>query len=183
MIRPIREDISEIFIIVKGGHDISKLENFVKWIPNNSDKSKSNSANNLPKIIVMDEVPYKLKNIARYLIVLHYSALDNRISSNASDFIKRYIDQGYLVCYIGEKRFGNVDVICSDEEASKVKEENIQTEFGITKQIARLMVDVSYEQGTLDSFKSLETYLRRILPTRLELGVEMSNKCHETLNN
>lgn len=170
MIKPVREDISEIFIVVKGGQNFAKLDSFVKWIPNNL-----KDPNNLPKISVVDEVPYNLSNKARYLLVLHYSALDRRMSSNVSDFVKRYVDQGFLVCYIGEKRFGINDNLFEREE-SKLKEKNIQTEIGISKKIADLMVDVSYEQGTLDNFSDLETYLKKLLPKKIDVYIDMNNQ-------
>lgn len=162
MIKPIREDVSEIFIVVKGGHNFSKLENYIKWIPNNL-----KDPNNLPKISILDEVPYSIGNKARYLVVLHYSALDSRMSGNVSDFVKRYVDQGFLVCYIGERRLGVNDNIfnANGTDAISLKEENIQTEIGISRKVVNLMVDVSYEQGTLDSFASLEAYLQRIIPS------------------
>ncbi len=146
MIKPVREDVDKIYIIAKGGHNISQFEKMVAWMPTG-----------LPKIQIVDRIPDDLHNKARYLLIVHYSAIDRRINANISDFIKKYVDQGFLVCYISEVGIGHT--------GHKISEKNIQTEVGIDKQTANNMVDVSYEAGVFDSYGTLREYIESILPT------------------
>lgn len=152
MIKPVREDVDKIYIIAKGGHNISKIENMIAWMPED-----------LPRIQVVDRIPDDLCNKARYLLIIHYSAIDRRITANISDFIKKYVDQGFLICYISEVGIGNVVT-----SGYRVNEKNIQTEIGIAKSVANNMVDVSYESGVFDSYGSLREYLEGMLPTEKE---------------
>lgn len=150
MIRPVREDIDKIYIVAKGGYTMSKFEEIVRWMPRDI----------FPGIGVIDRIPNDLGNKARYLLIIHYSAVDRRITSNISDYIKIYVDQGFLVSYVAERGISNMGI-----PANMISKKNMQIEMGIEEYVFKNMVDICYEEDIHD-YNLFYKYIDNILPKR-----------------